>query len=76
MIDVDRSIADLETWESSGNVISNYMRMHKLKNFYQRMDDEIEIQQAFPEVHYRYVITPKVQLDPSYQEMSLNHELI
>lgn len=40
------------------------------------MDDEIEIQHAYPKVRYRYLITPKNQLDPMYKELDLDHSLI
>ncbi len=39
-------------------------------------DDEIEIQWAYPDVVYRYLITPRKELDHRYQELSLDPELI
>ena len=40
------------------------------------MDDKIEVQRAFPDVNYRFVITPRVDLDPLYKELSLDHPMI
>ncbi len=60
MIDVDRSFTDITKWNNSGKVISNYIRYHNLRNFYNRMDDELEIYNAYPKVNYRYLIIPKI----------------
>ena len=76
VIDVDRGLSNLPEWNSTGNTISNYLRFRKLKDYYHRIDDEVEIQAAFPDVNYRYLIVPKVQLDHIYQELSLDHELV
>jgi hypothetical protein len=66
VIDVDRGLSNLPEWNSTGNTISNYLRFRKLKDYYHRIDDEVEIQTAFPEVNNRYLIVPKVQLDHIY----------
>lgn len=34
VIDVDRSLAELPQWTESGTMVSNYLRMRKLRNFY------------------------------------------
>jgi len=60
VIDVDRSFADITKWNNSGKVISNYLRHRNLRNFYYRMDDELEIYNAYPNVNYRYLIIPQI----------------
>ena len=43
IIDVDRGASIMEQWDTSGNVISNYLRYKKLQDYFSRMDDEIEV---------------------------------
>ena len=76
VIDVDRSFEDLNYWNSTGNALSNFLRHNQIKDYFERIDDLREIQLAFPEVEYRYLIIPKNQLDPMYRELDINHELM
>ena len=76
VIDVDRALNQVHIWNKTGNSVQNYLRARSLTYYYKRMDDQFSIQQSFPKVNYRYVITPKVELDPIYQELSLDHELV
>ena len=76
VIDLDRSYPILPQWNTSGNAVSNYLRQRRIRDYFLRLDDEIEVQHAFPDVKYRYVISPKNELDPLYRELSLDHELI
>jgi hypothetical protein len=76
IIDVDMNMAAMPEWSSSGNLISNYMRLKQIRNFYKRMDDEIQIETAFPDINYRYIIMPETQLDPIYKDLSVNQALV
>ncbi len=50
VIDVDRSINNLDQWNKSGNAVSNYLRHNQIKDYFDRIDDLREIQIAFPMV--------------------------
>jgi hypothetical protein len=76
VIDVDQALNQVHVWNKTGNSVQNYLRARSLRNYYERMDDQFSIQQAFPKVNYRYVIVPKVELDSIYQELSLDHALV
>lgn len=76
VIDVDKALSEVHIWNKTGNSVQNYLRARSLRNYYERMDDQFSIQQAFPRVNYRYVIVPKVELDSMYQELSLDHALV
>jgi predicted patatin/cPLA2 family phospholipase len=43
VIDVDRSFADMELWNSTGNAISNFLRHNRIKDYFERIDDLREI---------------------------------
>jgi hypothetical protein len=76
VIDVEKAFNDMQTWNKTRSSVQNYLRARNFRNYYERMDDQFSIQQAYPKVNYRYVIVPKVQLDPIYQELSLDHALV
>jgi predicted patatin/cPLA2 family phospholipase len=77
VIDLDSSLSlGPRAWKSEGNSIQNYLRLRKWRDYYQRIDDELEVRRAFPEVQYRYVISPKHSLDHIYQELSLDPHLL
>lgn len=76
VIDVDRSSNEVLHWDSSGLVISNYLRYKRIQALYRRIDDLQEIKWAFPDVKYRYIVNPTYNLDPLYKELSMDQKLI
>lgn len=76
IIDLDCDNLEVAEWKKSGNAIENYLRFRKISKRYQLEDNELEVNWAFPEVHYRYLIAPRKDLDRAYQELSLEPSLI
>ena len=77
IIDLDKNLAGVPpSWNETGNSLSNFMRFRKIRDYYQSADNEFEAQWAFPDVQFRYVISPRVTLDYTYQELSFEPKLI
>lgn len=49
---------DLDAWTSQNNAVSNYLRFNGLKSYHTSIADIDEFSQAFPDVNFRYYITP------------------
>jgi len=49
---------ELDDWTSENNAMSNYLRFNGLKSYHTSIADIEEFSQAFPDVNFRYYITP------------------
>jgi len=53
---------DLEVINETSNTIGNWLRYRQIKSFYSALDDVYEFQRTQPEVNYRYLAVPSVNL--------------